>query len=274
MPDLNSLIYIIAQEQGLFAEAGVEVELVKFTSANTRDAALHAGEIDGAVSDVLAALFAIDGGFPVKATWLTEVRYALLASPSSGITFPEEMRGKRVAISKNTIIDYATDQLLLHYNVDPQQLRKTSIPQVPVRMQMLASGRIDAACLPDPLATAAELGGAVVVSDTLQVHITPSVMVFRTASLREKGEELKRVIAAYNQAATLINSTPASQWLFAYEAMGFPEMTWTEIQLPHYRQAQPPIAADVERVYHWMRDRGLITGTYGYSDIVDSFWLD
>ena len=31
--------------------------------------------------------------------------------------------GKRVAISKNTIIDYATDQLLLHYNVDPQQLR-------------------------------------------------------------------------------------------------------------------------------------------------------
>ena len=64
------------------------------------------------------------------------------------------------------------------------------------------------------------------------------------------------MIAAYNQAATLINSTPASQWLFAYEAMGFPEMTWTEIQLPHYRQAQPPIAADVERVYHWMRDRG------------------
>ena len=140
---------------------------------------------------MLAALFAIDGGFPVKATWLTEGRYALLASPSSGITSPEEMRGKRVAISKNTIIDYATDQLLLHYNVDPQQLRKTSIPQVPVRMQMLASGRIDAACLPDPLATAAELGGAVVVSDTLQVHITPSVMVFRTASLREKGEELK-----------------------------------------------------------------------------------
>ncbi len=274
MPDVNSIIYLIAEQEGFFAEAGVDVELVRFQSANTRDAALQAGQIDGAVSDVLAALFALEGGFDVGVTSITEGRYALLASPHSGVTEPAQMAGKQVAVSKNTIIEYAADQIMAQSGADPNSLVKAAIPQVPVRMQMLSAGKLDAACLPDPLATAAQLDGAVVVSDSLQVHITPSVMVFRSDSLKSKGEQLKKVFAAHDKAAALVNGSDDARWKSAYEEMGFPESTWDYIKLPEYRPAQLPSETDIQLVQDWMQSKGLIKEEYSYSDIVDTSWLD
>ena len=58
MPDTDSIPFIIAAERGYFAEEGVEVELQPFKSAMDRDAALQSGNLDGAVSDLLAVIFA------------------------------------------------------------------------------------------------------------------------------------------------------------------------------------------------------------------------
>ncbi|MBF1706100.1 MAG: ABC transporter substrate-binding protein, partial [Selenomonas sp.] len=67
MPDTDSIPFIIAAERGYFAEEGVEVELQPFKSAMDRDAALQSGNLDGAVSDLLAVIFARSGGFDVRA---------------------------------------------------------------------------------------------------------------------------------------------------------------------------------------------------------------
>ena len=58
MPDTDSVPFIVAREKGFFAEEGVEVTLQPFKSAMDRDAALQSGQLDGAVSDLLAAAFA------------------------------------------------------------------------------------------------------------------------------------------------------------------------------------------------------------------------
>ena len=64
MPDTDSIPFIIAAEYGYFAEEGLEIELIPFKSAMERDAALQSGSLDGAVSDLLAVIFARSGGFP------------------------------------------------------------------------------------------------------------------------------------------------------------------------------------------------------------------
>lgn len=66
MPDIDSIPFIIAQEKGYFKEEGVDVELQYFKSAMDRDSALQSGNLDGGVSDMLAAGFAKAGGFDVK----------------------------------------------------------------------------------------------------------------------------------------------------------------------------------------------------------------
>ena len=68
MPDTDSLPFLIAEEKGYFADEGVKVDLKPFKSAMDRDSAMQSGHLDGAVSDMLAAAFAKDGGFDVKVT--------------------------------------------------------------------------------------------------------------------------------------------------------------------------------------------------------------
>ena len=83
MPDTDSVPFIIAQEKGYFAEEGLNVELHSFKSAMDRDSALQSGNLDGAVSDLLAVAFAKDGGFDVKVTSMTDGSYKLVAAPGT-----------------------------------------------------------------------------------------------------------------------------------------------------------------------------------------------
>ena len=100
MPDTDSLPFIIAQEKGFFAEAGVKVNLQQFKSAMDRDSALQSGNLDGAVSDLLAVAFAKAGGFDVKATSFTDGSYKLVAGAAEAAADVKALQGKEVAVSK------------------------------------------------------------------------------------------------------------------------------------------------------------------------------
>lgn len=132
MPDTDSIPFIIAAERGYFAEEGVEVELQPFKSAMDRDAALQSGNLDGAVSDLLAVIFARSGGFDVRAVSYTDGNYNLVASDGAGIASPADLRGKEIAVSKNTIIEYVTDEILAANGMREEDVAKVVIPQIPV----------------------------------------------------------------------------------------------------------------------------------------------
>ena len=145
MPDTDSIPFIIAEQQGYFKEEGIEVELMPFKSAMERDAALQSGNLDGAVSDLLAVIFARSGGFAVHATSYTDGSYNLIAGGQAGISSVDGMRGKEIAISRNTIIEYVTDEVLAAQKMNEYDVSKVVIPQIPVRLEMLQSGNLDAA---------------------------------------------------------------------------------------------------------------------------------
>ena len=71
MPDTDSLPFIIAREKGYFDDEGLKVDIQQYKSAMDRDSALQSGNLDGAVSDMLAVAFAKSGGFDVKVTSFT-----------------------------------------------------------------------------------------------------------------------------------------------------------------------------------------------------------
>ena len=79
MPDIDSVPFIIAREKGFFEEEKASVRLEQFKSAMDRDAALQSGQLDGAVSDLLAAAFAKAGGFDVRVTSSTDGAYQMIA---------------------------------------------------------------------------------------------------------------------------------------------------------------------------------------------------
>lgn len=140
MPDTDSLPIIIAQEKGFFAAEGLKVDIQQFKSAMDRDSALQSGNLDGAVSDMLAVAFAKSGGFDVKVTSSTDGSYKLIAGKGENISRVQDLTGRDVAVSKNTIIEYVTDQVLASAQLSGESINKVVIPQIPTRLEMLQNG--------------------------------------------------------------------------------------------------------------------------------------
>lgn len=269
MPDTDSLPFIIAQEKGYFADEGLKIELQQFKSAMDRDSALQSGNLDGAVSDMLAVAFAKDGGFDVRVTSMTDGSYKLIAAPGEGRVSVQELAGKEVAVSRNTIIEYVTDHILASNGMSGDAIEKVVIPQIPTRLEMLQTGKLAAATLPEPMASIAVHNGCRFVAGSDELGINPGVILFTERAAKDKEQEIKAMYRAYNKAVDYLNHADRSEYIDLVVAKGsFPPAAKEALLLPAYHSAALPKESDVTDCISWLRDKALIKKTYGYNDIV------
>ena len=269
MPDIDSIPFIIAEEQGFFKEEGVNVELQHFKSAMDRDSALQSGNLDGGVSDMLAAGFAKAGGFDVKITSATNGNYCLIAgtaNPAKNIT---DMKGQNISVSKNTIIEFVLDEMLTQNNMNENDINKTVIPQIPTRLEMLQNGQLDGAVLPEPMGSIAVKNGSHFINSANDMKINPGVIVFTTDSIDQKSEAIKAMYRAYNKAIDYLNNTPQDQYMdTVISKVGLPPATKEALTIPKYKKATLPAKEDWERSIKWLNKKELVTEQYKYDDIV------
>lgn len=271
MPDVDSIPFIIAQEKGYFKEEGVTVTLKHFKSAMDRDSALQSGNLDGAVSDMLAEAFAKAGGFDTVITSLTTGSYKLVVNKEEKATTIQDLKGKDVAISKNTIIDYVTDKVVTESGLTSADINKVVIPQIPTRLEMLQNGKIAAATLPDPLATVAVKNGAKVIKTSEELGLNPGVMLFTSKAVNEKEKEIQAMYRAYSKAVDYLSREPMDNYIdLLIEKGGFPKDVKGVLVLPQYKKAAAPQQKDIDDVVAWLQSRQLIQKKYLYTDLVDT----
>lgn len=275
LPNEEVLPFYVALEEDLYQKHGVNVEVVNFQSAAERDAALQAGAVDGVEGDLLAVALIRQGGTPVKAVSLAmgatpqEGRFALLAAPGTDIDV-KDLKGKKLGISENTIIEYTADQMLLLQGIDPESVQKVSIAKMPLRAEMLLQKQVDAAVLPDPLAAYAELKGAkVLIDDTkLGVNISQSVYFFSEEAIETKKEAIKKFLQAYEEGSEILNENPEGYRELFIEKIQIPVELQESYPVPSFSILQLPAREDTQRVIDWLTDNGLLTEPYTYEDIV------
>ena len=269
MPDTDSLPFIIAKEKGYFAEEGIEVNIQQYKSAMDRDSALQSGNLDGAVSDMLAVAFAKAGGFDVKVTSFTDGSYKLIASKDAGINNVKALAGKDVAVSRNTIIEYVTDQILAKEGMDSESINKVIIPQIPTRLEMLQNGKLAAATLPEPMASIAVSNGCTYVTGSDELGINPGVIMFTAKTVDNKTAEIAAMYRAYNKAVDYLNNTSRDEYIdLAVEKSGFPPAAKEALKLPEYHKAALPKESDVTDCIKWLNNKGLVKEHFSYQDIV------
>lgn len=265
----------VAEQEGLFQREGVSVQLVPFRSAAERDSAIQGGGVDGAEGDLIAVALLNNGGFPVKTVCLAlgakpeEGRFYILAAPNT-ITRVEDLPGKTLAVSENTIIDFLADKMLSASGVDPGQVQKVYLPNMPMRLQMLVDGQVSAALLPDPLASMAMIRGAAVLVDKskLPVSLSQSVLFFREDALKTKREAIGGFLRAYGQAEQEINQNPERYRQLFYEKINIPEEVRESVPVPSFSPQQLPTREHVSLVLDWMTEKNLIKRTFSYDDLV------
>jgi len=274
LPIIDSIPFIVADVEGLYAKYGLNVTLHIYGSARDRDSAFIAGMINVAVNDPITTLILADKGVDVRiiATLLGELPgdgvFYLLAPPDSTITVTEL---KRVAISRNTIIEFAAWTMLELLGVNPSDVEFIDVPSIPVRYQMLMEGRVEAAVLPDPWGSLALARGARLLAsdDMFGRPITISVIVAKS-DVASNRELVSRLVAVLNEALSLYKSNPEKYRRVIEERVFIPEEL-RGVWLPKWEGRITVYPRDnFVLVVKWLNLRGLISRVPSYDEVVVS----
>ena len=271
LPTLDGLPFHIAKAQGIYDSLGLDLTILSFNSAYDRDAAFQFKSITDYPSAVtLQAIHHTDLGIILK----HDGYFCFIVSKESGINQLQELKEKNIAVSHNTIIEYATGQLLNKAGISQAEVNKPEIAQLPLRLQMLQYDQIDASFLPDPAASIAMNARHRSLISTQELGIDFTVTAFSREAINEKRREIELLITGYNLGIDYIKMHPQKEWKQVLIEIGVPENLTGLIALPVYRKAERPSADALDKAVTWLKTNNRIPQTYsGYKSLIDTTFI-
>lgn len=269
MSSSDVIPYVLINDKKLSDKYSFDLALEVFTSAKDRDAAFQAGELDGVLTDYIGVCMYQNAGFDVKITGITDGDYLLVAGKNTGIAGMDQIKGKSIAISENTLIDYTLDCILANNNMASTDVVREIVPRIPDRLELLRNDKIDLGLMPEPFATLALNDGCVLLGSANQFGLYPAVSAFSKTALDKKGQAIRELYKAYNEAVDYMNGTNIS----AYEqtvikAVGYPEEMAGKITVKKFRTSVLPPKEDIEAAIKWASAKGLCPATLTYDQMV------
>lgn len=277
LPTEDSLPLWVAEQEGLFAEAGLEVEIVVFQAAQERDAAFASGAIDAYMGDIIASANLEAAGTPVMLATVMlgqsaeEGRFGIVAAPGSAAATLEDLAGVPIGTSSASIQEYVVDRMMDAAGVPAESVAKEIVPKVPVRYDLLMNGQLKAAALPEPFLSLARLQGATVIADdTTGENITQTVLGVSDEYLALPAGlvTVRGLLGVWDEAAELINADPNAYRALLVEMARLPEPLATTYEVNTYPQSAAPTPEMVDPVLAWMTEKGLLTADVTYDDLV------
>lgn len=272
LPTLDGLPFHIAKARGIYDSLGLDLTILSFNSAYDRDAAFQFKSMDGMITDypsavTLQAIHHTDLGIILK----HDGYFCFIVSKESGINQLQELKEKNIAVSHNTIIEYATGQLLNKAGISQAEVNKPEIAQLPLRLQMLQYDQIDASFLPDPAASIAMNARHRSLISTQELGIDFTVTAFSREAINEKRREIELLITGYNLGIDYIKMHSQKEWKQVLIEIGVPENLTGLIALPVYRKAERPSADALDKAVTWLKTNNRISQTYSeYKNLIDT----
>ena len=280
LPILDTFPYYVAEAQGYFERYGVAVEAVPVGSGLERDQLMQSGAIDGMLNEMASTANFNRERIQVKVISSARKAYPhyplfrVLAAPGSNLTTPADLKGIPIGVSKNTIIEYVTDRLMVAGGLTTAQISKKSVPVIPERYQLLLQRQLKAATLPDPLAKSAiEAGAGAVIDDSAHPQYSVSVLSFHLHAIETKADAVRQFLKAWNHAAQDINTDPESFRSLLLRKIRVPKNIQQTYRIPPFPLREVPSAEQWADVMNWMVSKGLLTAPIPYKDCVTSIFL-
>ena len=243
MPAVDTAPILIAEKNGYFKDAGINVEIEIYSNAQNRQSALQSYQIDGAMTDFIAVATNVDGGFDIKATTMTDGMFPVL---SNG-----DVSGKKdikVGMMEVSVSNYLIDKWLgKDYNIE-----KVFINEIPARLAAIQSGELDMGLFPEPVASNGELKGLKKNLYGMDDEFSPDCLVFTGKAIAEKEKAIKAFHEAYNKAVDEINKNPqiARDILVEKIPNTSPEVKDIMV-LPTYKKAAIPSDEYLQSIIDW-----------------------
>ncbi len=275
LPIEDNLPFYVAEKDQLFQKYGVKVELVEFPSAQEMGSAIQSGQINGEITDMIVSGLLKKGGTDIRiaaiasGTTAKESPFTILASPDSKITKLSDLKNVPIGGTENTIIHYVLDNMLTQAGFNENEIKITSVPKMPVRLEMLLNNQIQAAVFTEPLASLGQLQGARKIADDTENNISQTVILFRQADIESHAKEVTAVLKAYQEAGQAINNTPDQYRELILEKAKVPDALKSTYKIPTFSKLQLPTEDQISKVMQWMVSKQLLPQAYSYQDMVN-----
>ena len=152
-------------------------------------------------------------------------------------------------------------------------LKNVEVRQIPIRLQMLLSGQIETALLPEPLVTVVEKKGGRVIWDDTTLDESLAVVALRQPYLDDRTVTAFRKAVA--EAARKIESEPEKYRALMVQKRLIPQPVAKDYKMVRFslfgrEDGLPPLptAEDVKRVGQWMLQRGMIKKVPSYEEVI------
>ena len=285
VPELGLIPLQVAERAGYFAEAGVTVERVTFARGSAAiEAALRAGELDGALTDVVFALEVNEAGGDYRVVRHVELRnlpsFNIVVGPGSELESVADLVGKRLAVGRD--VHYLADALLASVGIHPDEVEYVDVAALPVRYEQTVLREVDAGLLTNYLTLGIQQYGAEVLLDDTGLEYVPSAIGFRSAVLEENGEAVRAFLGAYERAVATLNEiggdTQAYREFFlstgAAQRTTMESMVFSgQISAPVYAAARVPSEENFATIQDWALAKGVLAEAQTYADVVDGSYL-
>ena len=215
----------IAEEEGFFAEQGIQVEFLKMKEAAALQA-LAMGNIDvWAGIFTVGSLNAILRGADIRLV-ADKGHFAPAGCPSFGLLArkdlvetsnvgdQQQLKGRRFDVFLGSFEDYFLDKILSRASLKPDEVVKFNVPP-PAQMDAFAKGRLDFAVASEPWVTRYKRSGHAVLWTRVQevipdfnyafVRFGPSLLKKNPASGRRFMVAYLKGVRQYNQGKTSRN---------------------------------------------------------------------
>ena len=287
LPVLNTLPLYVAEAAGYFEEAGVTVQIGRFRSAAKLRSAVRQGEMDGFQADLVSALKLHESGQGLQVVrhvgFVDIPFFALVTWPWSGIATVDNLKGARIGISHDTVVQYVADSMLAFAEISADEVEFVEVADQMSRLLQLSQGVYDAAVLPQPhLKWALDFGSRVLIDDTALDYV-PEAVSFRAKVLEQKGAAVRAFLQAYERGvATLnaMNGDPEDFREFRVNPEIYPNF-WPPVELffhlavsiPTFSSASVPSEADYSSVKDWALRVDLLGEELAYENMVTDQFL-
>ncbi len=279
MPTEDILPAWVAQQEGLFEANGIDAEIVVFDSAPSLSAAITAGEVDMAMTDIMRAVKLTESGADVEIDWITlgttpdQGRFGIMTNADAPYSTLSEMAEYAasepdsdkyaVGAAANTVPEYVFDMLLERNGLAPDAIATVEVASLPERFSLMASGNIGAAALPASLLELGENSGMKLLADDTQGdNISQSVMVSRVAFADEHADTIIAVAKAWDEAVDMIAANKDAYRALLIEKANINADIADVYPISDYPKAieaetlAHPSSDIVEKQIEWMRTKG------------------
>lgn len=213
----------LAERQGLFAQAGVAVDVVEFDSLSDARRAFERGQVDGFGCTVVEVLISAASGqrdvvIPHVADYSNGADLLIARRPIRSVA---DLAGRRVAVEAGTVSVYLLARALEGAGLGLDDVTVVKMPQTRIAPAMDA-GTIDAAVSYPPFSLGLlDRSDLVSIFDSRQLPgEVLDVLAFDRAVLERRGAEVTRLLGAFDQAITYAEAHPDLAYAIMAERQG------------------------------------------------------